>query len=30
MVEQFKEEAKKIHISAVIYVERDSVDGVLA
>ena len=29
MVEQFKEEAKKIHISAVIYVERDSQKGII-
>ena len=30
MVEQFKEEAKKIHISAVIYVERDFAKKVLS
>ena len=29
MVEQFKEDEKKIHISAVIYVERDSQKGII-
>ena len=29
VVEQFKEDAKKIHISAVIYVERDSQKGII-
>ena len=29
MVEQFKEEARKIHISAIIYVERDSQKGII-
>ena len=28
-VEEFKEEAKKIHIRAVIYVERDSQKGII-
>ena len=29
VVEQFKEEAKSIHINAVIYVERDSQKGII-
>ena len=29
LVEQFKEEEKKIHINAVIYVERDSQKGII-
>ena len=29
VVEQFKEDAKKIHINAVIYVERDSQKGII-
>ena len=29
VVEQFKEEEKKIHINAVIYVERDSQKGII-
>ena len=29
VVEEFKEEAKKIHIRAVIYVERDSQKGII-
>ena len=29
VVEQFKEDAKKIHIQAVIYVERDSQKGII-
>ena len=28
-VEQFKEDARRIHISAVIYVERDSQKGII-
>lgn len=29
VVEEFKEDAKKIHIHAVIYVERDSQKGII-